>query len=364
MSAAGLGAYWARCGYFSDPRVTAQTFLAAAQSGDVTALAATFGERAQGKVSPAVLRDTLAQLPELKDPKLPLNVSRDPGMFSRRATLNLAQGKKSLPTLNMSLAGGQWAVNPAPLLGLAAERVLGRVHDSAGKLPSTSDLIAYNLYYLPEGLRAQREAARALVQRAKALAGAATTLDPNLPFPKRLAYVGDDLSAFDDAIAIASDNAGVEKHLADASRFYDQARFADAIAANQVALDANTITDGQRGRADHNLAFAFRDFKSAPNNMDKAIDAARAATLVQPSKGDYWCTLGDLLRQYTLYDEAINAFNTGIGKAAGAVKADCLVWRGLTKYIQEDIYQARADWRAALTLEPTNTNAKKFLKEY
>lgn len=142
------------------------------------------------------------------------------------------------------------------------------------------------------------------------------------------------------------------------------------------------------------LAFAYRDDKQAPNNMDSAISNAQMAIQLQPSLSRFHTQLGDLLRLDGLYQQALGEFNTAIGDAqqhysessttfasdpkpfstteAAMQSAQNLrdkdlsqayTWRGVTYQQIGNHGQAISDLRQATTLDPTNMQAAKLLQE-
>ncbi|WP_110887784.1 tetratricopeptide repeat protein [Deinococcus yavapaiensis] len=152
--------------------------------------------------------------------------------------------------------------------------------------------------------------------------------------------------------------------LEQANRAYDRAEHQKAIAILQELLAEDDLTVEQRAQVNYLLSFAYRDFEDVPNNMQKAIDAARAATDADPSNGEYWCNLGDRLRQYKVHGESTRAFLRGISRASTSkVKADCYVYYGWNLYEDDDYDGARAAWEKAVDLDPQNPDALRALNQ-
>lgn len=153
--------------------------------------------------------------------------------------------------------------------------------------------------------------------------------------------------------------------LSEANNLYNRAEYQQAISKLQMVLDSEDATDDQRAQAQYLASFAYRDYTDAPNNMQRAIGAARVSTSLAGGNATYWCHLGDLLRQYDVNEEANTAFQKGIEAAWDPeTKANCYVWQGVNYRAQGEYEIARYVWETALSLDPSNDDARRFLESY
>lgn len=138
----------------------------------------------------------------------------------------------------------------------------------------------------------------------------------------------------------------------------------------------------------YNLSFAYRDSEDVPNNMQKAIDAAKSAVdeidkvmiaeqsekeinpdkslilggLSQERKANYLSALGDLYRKYGAIDLSIKTHKQAIN--LNPENADIYAWYGLALYVDGQYYLGRQQWEKALELDSANADASKFLNQF
>ncbi|WP_227766366.1 stalk domain-containing protein [Zhaonella formicivorans] len=92
--------------------------------------------------------------------------------------------------------------------------------------------------------------------------------------------------------------------------------FSKAISLYNEVLAADSLMTAtikiEKAYSHYNLSFAFRDNKSTPNNLDKAIGEAQEAIKLLPENPEFFAAYADLLRKKGLYDKAIENFQKAI----------------------------------------------------
>lgn len=156
----------------------------------------------------------------------------------------------------------------------------------------------------------------------------------------------------------------VRHKLSEGDKLYDKGDYPGAISLLKEVVESEYAPDDVKARAYYVLSYAFRDDSSA-GGLQQAIEMARKSTELEDSNAEYWCSLGDHLRNYKSFDLAANAFLTGIDHASDdKEKANCYVWKGANELQQGNHSLACDSWKYARLLDPNNANAERLMTEH
>lgn len=412
-----FGAWYGLGGYWKDSTPTLTAFKSAMKDQDRTALRTLLDTSTAQGLSREQLDMLMGNLPNYSDPALSTTIEKPEGLqhyFARQNIVRSSYDRKSgsqagelFTPLTLTLERGEWRFDGTELIKVAFQ-LNGLALEQAAKKVTELDNLSRT------EIARRKDAAERDYKELLAFASQAQDADERFnpsdklvnakarlgKIQERLAWFSkindtEDLFSKARALTEGGDVAGamatyqtilrtieataaqkeqardllsivgaadVELKVGEARRLYGRADYQKAISVLQEVVDNDDASEFVKAEALSLMGFAFRDYSDAPNNLQRAIGAAREAKDLEPTNSYYWCNLGDLLRQYRNYDAANDAFNRGIELAlTPSGKAECYVWQGVNHMDTGDYSIARYLWETALSLDPQNPDARRFL---
>ena len=412
-----VGAWYGLGGYWKDSAPTLAAFKGATKDQDRTALRALLDPSTAQGLSREQLDMLMGNLPNYSDPALRTTIEKPEGLqqyFARQNIVRSSYDKKSgrqaaelFVPLTLTLDSGEWRFDGTELIKVAFQLNGLALEQAAQKLTELDNLSRTEVSRRKDAAERDYKELLAFASQAQDADERFNPSDKLVNAKARLGKIQERLAWFskindtedlfskaralteggDVAGAIATYQtilrtteatatqkeqardllsvvgaADVELKVSEARRLYDRADYQEAISVLQEVVDSDDASDSVKAEALSLMGFALRDYSDAPNNLQRAIGVAREATDLDPEDASYWCHLGDLLRQYKNYSAANDAFNRGIEAAyMPSQKANCYVWQGVNHSSSGDYDIARYLWKTALSLDPQNPDARRFL---
>ena len=411
------GLVYATAGGWRSPEPVLQQFLQSVDEGNRAALKAVLVPRGQETLTRANLDQLLAGLPEYKDDDVKYRIVYPDGIqryFTRHASVVFmlsgadAESRNQIyQPIHLQLNRGAWGIVPTSLFASAASNHVLKVQrtrqsidqqdsmsrewinkirtDSKGNAAGFTQMIAaaqeYDEEFTAQRLQKEIKDHMTVIEKSLLRISQLNTIEDMFDKSDALSEAGnleDSMELLNQILqsTIATDaqksraglalsttgSAYLYDLLTEANNLYGRAEYQESISTLQKVIASSDANDSQKADAQYLLSFAYREYKEAPNNMQRAISAARVSTELDRDNAGYWCHLGDLLRLYEVHNEANEAFQKGIQKAESpSEKAYCYVWQGVNYQAQGEYEIAKYVWETALSLDPGNEDALRFL---
>lgn len=283
----------------------------------------------------------------------------------RNATVQIQIGEERLLPTKLSFGLVGWHMD----LNTLATEVLNHYKSAANDDQANLRVVLVQLRVLDTaGMENTDKQLVQLSEEISTVVKRVSQLDPEFSTPVKVEQIQNIRTTLQTAVQTAKDRAKAESLANEADQLYEQGNYSQAVDRIQKARALyNKLgdSDTQLGYLAYLEAFVLRDYDDAPNNKQRAIAAARLSTELDPSKAEYWCSYGDMLRQQKFYSQSRSAFERGLNESDNnEERSHCQTWYGVLNFMQDDYWTARSRWQQALSLDPTNADAQRMLNTF